>query len=425
MRSLNEVRSEKANSLISKALIISISLCAFSMFLVKGIGKGDRIFDFIGIGLILFFLLLHLIYSEQTTSIKKHFSGIIFLLLAGSFFSAISAQIFHNQPILITLYQQRCLYYYFFYFLIPFIFPGSLWLKNFIFYMAIISAIIYVFQYFAYPIKLTEAKMFIDRGTLRINLPGSPFRHLGFFLCIDTFFRTFKRKYAFGALLLLIVAILSGYRSILALYILITIIYLIINNQIKNKLVIIIMAAIIGIAGYFSFHKIINKMSESAQRESAQGDDYVRVQAGIYFLNEMKKNPAIAILGNGAPSEQSLYGKQVIIVPSLKGYFLSDVGIIGSYFKFGILFVFAASILILRIIFMKIPGKLNFIRLYAIMQLSVLFTTFPSFEEPSGILAFTMLLSLIDYNLSNKQINKKKETQSVTFNSEIKNDYWS
>jgi hypothetical protein len=392
------------DSLSNRLLLIFISLCSVWFFRLRGLGKGERVFELLGIALIIVFLFFYYLYDKNSLNVKRNF-GLIILFLSSILISSFSCYYFNNQSIPATLYQSKPEFYVLFYFLLHFLNLKPEWIKEFIFYFAMIAGLVYIMQYFAFPTKITEAKMFIDRGTLRINLPASAFRDLGFFMCIDMFYRTNKSKYAIGAMLLLSVAIISAFRSVIALYVGLAVIYLLINNKVKNKFMMIIMFVIVMISGFFVFQNIFIAMSKSSQKESSQGKDYVRLQAGNYYFSQITNRPVAGILGNGAPDPSTPYGARTDYYILKHAYYLSDIGLIGSFYKYGLLFVLVSFFILMRLLFIKVSTDLNFIKLFAVMQLLVFLTTFPIFEDESGIVIICLMFYLVDCDLTkNKEL---------------------
>jgi hypothetical protein len=394
---IQEQHQNTGESLSNRILFIFITICSLSLFMLKGLGKGERVIEVTGVVVILFFLILYAVYYKEKLPVKRKFSFIIILIFLCVLGSDISSLYFKNQPIKLTLFQQLDIYYLFLYFLLHFLNLKYSWIKDFIYYTAIICAVMYLLQYIAYPREITRAQMFIDRGTLRINLPGVAFRHLGYFLCITELFKKFNRKYAIGAFLLLVVTILSAFRSMLAMYVLLPAVYLLISKHVRNRFVIIFVSIIISVSGFMAFHGIIEEMNQLAVKESSEGKDYIRVRAGAFFLEDAQRNRLSLVFGNGVPSPYSDYGIRITAIMATYGFYLSDVGIVGTLYKFGGLFSVIMLGLLFRIVFIKGSSELNFIKLFIVMQVLLMFTTFPFFEQKSGIVILALILYIIEY----------------------------
>ena len=395
-----------SNSISNRLLLIILTICSLSFFFIKGLSKGVNLYYIGGVLIIIFFLFLYLVYYKNDIPIKRHFTSNVSILMLCTIMSSLSSQYFNNQPLSISFYQQVGIYFFLTYFLLSYLYPKPSFVRNLIYYIAIISAVIYILQFFAYPTKFLDLQLSRDRGTLRFNLPGTTFRQACYFMCLVDLFKGYNRKSAIGAVLLLIVAVLSGYRSIIALYILIPAIYLLVNKNVKNRVAIMLVAVVICISGFFAFQGIINEMNKSAEREGSQGADYIRVKAANYFFNESFKNRITFVTGNGVPSGYSSFGQRLIAISLANGYYLSDVGIIGTLYKYGLIFAIFILVILFRLIFTKSPPELNFIKLFIIMQLLLIFTTYPFYEDISGIILLVLFLYLMDchYSFKEKQL---------------------
>ena len=396
----------RGDYLSSKLLIIVITICAMSLFMFKFLGKGERALELAGIGITLFSLGLFSVYYTSAERIPRKFGIHIVLLFILMIVSAMSANYFHQQSFSLTFYEMKILYYYSFYFLIHYLAPRPSWIKDFVYWLAIIGAVLYLIQYFAYPTRITEAKMFIDRGTLRINLPGSSFRHLAYFLCVLELFRRYTWKYGLGALLLFVIAILSAYRSILAMYILLPAIYLLFNRQVKNRMLIILLGLGIMVSGFFAFQGIIFEMQESALKESRQGTENIRYRAAEYYMKDSKKNPLTFLIGNGMPSGHSQFGKRISKVSLYYGYYLSDIGIVGTVYRFGFIFALIAALILIRILTSRLPTDQSYLKMFTWMQVFLIVSTYPFYEDKTGIIILSIILYSIELE---KHLNPDKK----------------
>ena len=387
-----------SNSISNRLLIIIITIFSYSFFQIRGLSfsQGSNVLPLVNTLLIISFLFLYLVYFKNDVPIKRQFASSISILMLCTLLCVFASQYFNDQSMSSSLYQQVSIYFFLTYFLFSFLYPKPSFIKNLIYYMAIIGAILYILQFFAYPTKFLDLVISRDRGTLRFNLPGTFFRQAAYFMCLIDLFKGYNRKSAIGAVLLLIVAVLSGSRSILALYILLPAVYLLVNKNVKNRAAILLVAVIICISGFFAFQGIINEMNKSAARESSQGENYIRVRASNYFFNRSISNRYTFVLGNGSPSAYSSYGNKIISIGLANGYYLSDVGVVGTIFKFGLIFTLIIIFILFRLLFAKVPSELNFIKLFVIMQILLIFTMIPFFEEPSGIILLVLFLYLID-----------------------------
>ena len=392
--------------LYKKIIILSIILFSVGLYQLRGLGIFVRLMDVMTVLLIIVHLILFILYGRLDQKVKKHFAVPIILLLAGIVISSLGAEYINNQSWGVTLYQQRHMYAFLFYFLLFYLAPKPKWIIDLLFYFGIAGGLFFVIQYVLYPTLITDAKIFLDRGTIRMNLPGTYFVNIGFFLSVDRFFATKKMKYGAGALLLFLVALLSGFRSILALYVLLTTGYLLVSKQVKHKALIFSLYSVVVISGFFAFHGIIMEMKESAEREGSQGTSYIRVRAADYYLSMNDNNKIAYIIGNGEPSERSAYGRRISLISLRYGYYLSDIGVVGLFFKYGLLPSLIVFFIIFKVLFTKLDEKTVFIKLFFLFQLLVIFNSVTSFERLSGIIAVCLMLYLYDMSLFERSLKE-------------------
>ena len=226
--------------------------------------------------------------------------------------------------------------------------------------------------------------------------------YIAFFLSVDRFFTTYKKKYAFGVALFFIVSILLGFRSTIALYILISTVFLLISEQVKQKVLLFTLYATIVVSGFFAFQEIFLEMKESAAREGSQGTSYIRYRAAEHFLSLNNSDNLTYIIGNGEPSERSVYGRDLALISMMYGFYLSDIGIFGFYFKYGLISSLALLYVFFRVIFTKTEKGFTFLKLFFVFQLFQLPFSRTPFESLYSIVAICMLLYLFDVSLHKK-----------------------
>lgn len=382
--------------LYKRILIIAIALASLGFFHIRGLGIMIRLFDLLAVALIIVCLVLFASFEKPDIPIRKKFGIPLIILIFGVLLSVLPAYYINNQPIGISLYQQRYMYAFLFYFLLFYLSPKTDFIISLLYYLAIFAGIFFIIQYILYPTLITDAKVFTQRGTIRMNLPGTYLMHIGFFLSIDRFLSKLKIKYGLVALLLLTVAVLSGFRSTLAIYLLISVGILIFKKDVKNKVLMFTLYAIFLIAGFFSFQSIIVEMRTSAEKESVEGISNIRYRASDFFIKQSKRDNLTYYLGNGVPSERSAYGKKLSLISLRHGYYLSDIGIVGFYFKFGILSALMLLFILFKVILTKLPPPAHFIKYFFVFQLFIIFNTTLAFDSLPDIVMVCMLFYLVD-----------------------------
>jgi len=391
--------------LAKKIILFFIVLSSNSFFLFRYIPESTRdMLELVSLFLILLFVVANLLFSSSTTT-KKHFSREVHLFLLAVFFSMFVADYYHNQNIGITLLAQRFMYFYFFYFLLHTFKLHARDIEKIMVTMGVLYVVFFVIQYAIHPAILFEARIDVDRGTLRIFLPALGFMFFTYYKFLQEYLTTQKLMY--GALVFvffLVGGVLQGTRQTMATMTLLTLGFIFFNKQVKSRLLNITLAVFAGFAIFILFHDMFLEILAATQQETTTSQPNVRVRAVRFFLSDFMPADIAYILGNGQDSMNSTYGQRIHIYRFARGFFQSDIGIIGDYTKFGILFVIAQLSVMIRLIFGKLPSQTSFMRYLFISIALVMFSGRNLFGTSDGIVFVTMILYLVDF-YKNQQSN--------------------
>ncbi|MBK6346056.1 MAG: hypothetical protein IPN08_03785 [Bacteroidales bacterium] len=393
-----------------RLVIFFIVITSMELFNIIFLGKNlIKIAELAGIGVVLLVILLQSVYNRDE-GFKLHFKWEILLIFISLILSMLMAYSGHNQSFGITAVAQRFMYFYFFYFALHLIRISDLDLKQMFIYLAVVHTIFYMLQFAAYPTILFDIKVSDSRGTLRIFLAGLSYLILAYFYVLNNLFKDFS----IGKLALLFfffsVFILMGTRQIIISMFLLTIINVLLSKRVKSKFLILMLVVLATIPIIVMFQDIfLNLLSVSKEQSEDVGDD-TRVRAATFFLTELFPNDVAYFTGNGVSSANSGYGVMIQMYMDLYGFYQSDIGLIGDYCNFGVLFVLAVFILIIRVLLMKLDQSHMFIKYFYITVLLTLFTGGGPFARGDSIVTICMTLYLIDVFLHNK---KSDEEESV------------
>lgn len=169
-----------------------------------------------------------------------------------------------------------------------------------------------------------------------------------------------------------------------------------------------------AVAGDFIFALI-----ELSKDQEITSGDYIRAQEIEFFLFKYWPNPLCYLLGNGWEQDASPYGKE--IKEQIKwglGLYRSDVGLIGAFNKFGIIYVIMIIVLYIKVL---IPSKSIFIpkyiRMYFVLCVLTSFSGSNFFESPSFFVPFICLFYIID-KANVQRICHNTYSQQVEVNSD-------
>lgn len=349
------------------------------------------------IGLIVLILVIDL-FPDSSPRMKKYFKVEVSLFLIATFASMFVAKAHHYQDFGTTLLVQRFMYFYLFYFALHSLKLDADDIDGIILPLGLLYAGFYIFQYLAYPVRYFESRIDVDRGTVRVFLPGAGFLMLAYFKSLQEFLTHNRFKHLVFTLIIFAVGgILSGTRQSLASLTLITLAFVFFNRQVKSRLFIVFIGALAAAALVALFWDIFQEMIAVTEDQTGKPKPNVRLMAAKYFTGDFMPSTAAYLFGNGQDSMNSPFGQRVNLIKLIRGFYQSDVGIIGDYSKFGILFVIAQLSIMIRIIFGKLNPRISYIRYYFISLALVMFTGSNIFGRADGITFICIMLYLVDY----------------------------
>jgi hypothetical protein len=404
--------------MLRKVIVVFIILSSLSLFrlifipsmIIKGLELLVPIF-------MLFLLLLYRIY-DNSYRFKPKFRIEIILILCAVVLSMFGAYYFHRQSFAVTAMSQRYVYFFLFYPLLHALKPKLEDVAKIILYLSLFYAAMYLIQTAVYPLKLVDAPIFRDRGTLRVFMPGASYLFIAYLISLSILIRTYNLKYLLLCTLAIIIFALLGTRQLMGPVALVTILSVLLSRKVKSRALTIVLILIAMVPAYFLFMDIFGAMLEVSQKQVSNYNQDVRFKAAIFFLFEFFPNKLSYIIGNGVPSSNSAYGMQVNAFKDLFGYYQSDIGIIGDFTKFGIFLVIAQVSLYFRIIFMRLSSDFEFIKYYIIATAITMFLG-TAFGDAGNIVIICICLYLIDissyYNptsTENLSVHPEEETET-------------
>jgi hypothetical protein len=400
--------------MFKKILIIFIVLGGLGFF--EPVFFNRQIIGAIHLMLALIIISLIILYAVYDTSqkIKPLFSFEIFLLLTAVFLSMFGAYFFHDQPFKTTLLAQRAIYLFSFYFLLHQLKPEPRFILRLFIVFSVLWSGLYLLQWFAYPTPLFGSQMFKDRNTIRIFLPGVTFAVIAYFICLQMFLKTNHYKYLMLIFLLLLIFVILGTRQLLGPVLLISIYALVKSKRIHSKIVI----SLLGIASiiplYFIFQDIINAMIDITRVQTGAISENIRFKAVLFYFNRFTTNKLSFLIGNGSYGGHSSYSLMMDNYGKIFGYYLADIGIIGEFILYGIIFIIAELIILIRMSFSRYPEEFEFIRYIAYTMYFALFVSAGAFGNSEGIIMMCLLLYLVDLSKWMK-INQQKTSPAMNF----------
>ncbi|MBN1598297.1 MAG: hypothetical protein JW894_08380 [Bacteroidales bacterium] len=378
-------------------VIILLSIKLYTLFIPYGATKFAVL---LGEIIVLVFLAVHFVY-DHSKRISMGYKWEITLIFFSLILSTFAAEIFHNQGISKTLFAQYDFYFFLFYFLLHYLKPDPKKMLQMFLVLGYIYVLLYLIQYFLYPRIIVSSRVSAERGTIRIFIPGIQYMFTSYFILLGRFFQKKQIKYILALIPIIVIVFLLGTRQLLSVIMLLTLLNILFSKTVKSKVFMYILIASCIIPFYFAFEGIFNEILMTSQQQFAEGaTENIRYKAAYYYLFNFNSNPLWMLVGNGAPGINSDYGRQVMILQEEYGYYQSDIGIIGEFFKFGIIFVIAQFVLLYKMLITKLPEEFKFI-IYNV--LSIFFTMLVGaglHAATIGLLCFMMYFADISRHYS-------------------------
>jgi hypothetical protein len=412
--SIEDINPSSRTDFAKSTLIILVLAGSVYFFRVKFLSK-DLIYiaQFVVIGLMGAVILFQAIYWKYELY-RRYFNSPLFLIFLGVLLSMITAYAFHSQSFVISFWAQRFMYFYLFYFVLHIIQVPVQKLEKILFYAGVIYALLFIVQYLAFPKVLFTVRQGVERGTVRIFIPGMAFMHLAYFMGFTRliFFNSFK--YIPYLLLFMGIYILTGTRSTIAAPTIITILILIFSNKIRSKGVILLLILLLLGAAYYMFQDIIENLITLSVEQKETAEENIRVRATRFFLTDFFPNNFAYITGNGEGHQASPFGKEIFSYKILYGYYQSDIGLIGEYVKFGVFFLAGAFMILYKGIFQPVDIHHKYVR-YFFLLLLVSMPLSANFTSPDSIVVICIMAYILDYLKNNKKEKEKEKKPLVYF----------
>ena len=358
--------------------------------------------------------MLYIMIGLGNKSYSGAFKRIFIYLTVLSFTASISAYVYHNQPYYLSFYSARfALYFGLYSFLHQYKFDPDYVLKVIMFF-GLVWATIMVVQSFTFPKmlfaeKLLETYEYLERarGTIiRVNLKDVRFGVLALVVLVNRYSTSRALNLYSGFLLVFLISaiIRTGTRQIIfSCFVLSVLLYFNADRRKKSSRYAWFGLIVLPMSFALAYLVTINLGSLELLASSLKDDltsSNIRYLAGVFYLFEYwpSYSPYVAyILGNGIEHGQSEYGREIIDKHwQTLHFYREDVGIIGAYSKFGLLYVISYFTLFYRLIKMKSLPQNLYIRYFIIFLLITSLTGRNHLENPPVIVIVVCLAYILD-----------------------------
>lgn len=321
----------------------------------------------------------------------------LFLLLP--LVSVVPAAIFHDQPVPLSLLILRSNFFWLLYFVLHIfnvpakavvrlmLFIGCVWI-----FLTVVQQATYP-AYFFYTRSGEGDQEFFRAGVYRFMI--DPYQY-GLFVLLYGYYKFLSSKKA--AYLLLVGFALAGFYYFSTRQIAIGALFCICLTgflfQGKVRFYSVAACLLLGITVAFFGDQLIGEYVEMTVSQLDDKDD-VRLHASRFFLYDYWPHWTTVFTGNGMEHLTSAYGREMSALNEGKGYYRSDVGIIGALNTFGVFYVLNILWLNVKLLLTPLRAADRYLKLFFLFALLLLVIS-EQYAYPAAIPFFCFLLYLVD-----------------------------
>jgi hypothetical protein len=385
-------------------LIFAVGVRLFSFTLID-----DIYFDFLEVVIVIMLIWYNVIVNKK---INTPFTFYVKAIIALSLLSSIPAYFFHDQNFSLSLLTSRIIFFWLLYFTFHKMNISPKKMEKLLVVFGVLWSIIMIVQQFTYPYILfdvyhgvtyedgMERNVDIRGGIIRVWIAGVGFSYfLASYMWQKIYEKlSFKNLFLFSIVLAAILLMQS--RQVIFGLMLVFTADIILSFRINNFKTVRFTTIFIGLAVIFFAvaGDFIFALIELSKEQKVTSSDYIRGLEIEFFLFKYWPDPLCYIIGNGWEHDASPYG--VEIKEKIKwglGLYRSDIGMIGAFNKFGIIYIIVIIMFYIKVLIPKryfiVP---KYIRIFFVLCALTSFTGSNFFENPSYFLPFVCLLYIID-----------------------------
>jgi len=353
--------------MVKQLLVFFVFLASATFFKFTYLPKNLlMLLSFAALILMLLTVIFFIIY-DQKKRFKQNFNVEIILLLVSLLLAVFGAKWGHNQSFPLTLWAQYLMFFYICYFFLHAIRIRPKDLENMMIVMAVLFIFFFLVQYVLYPTMLFGARAQEARGTIRIFIPGSAFAGLMFFYFLQKILTEGELKYIPFCFAVIAIPILQGTRSSIVTLLFGAVIYILFSKRVRSKVLVIILIMTGGAMIFYLFQDIFMTLIEVTQEQTAQETDDIRVRSARFYLYDFYPTKLNYLIGNGQSHMMSPYGMRIWYYKTNYGFYQNDLGMIGEFTKYGVLFVISVFLILRKLFVIKVEPRYSYIKYWAVL----------------------------------------------------------
>ncbi|GAO31479.1 hypothetical protein [Geofilum rubicundum] len=367
-----------------------------------------KVFYWFMLAIIFAFSFKYFLYTSE----PYVFAASMRMLLLSMFISTLPALLFWGQSPVLTLRAMFPHLGFVLYFFLIATKPSFKSMVSLVWVLACLYVIVYLFSLTKAPDVIfgsfADRGIGDQRGLFRLFIPGRGFLFLSFFLAISNYVCTKRSIWLWISIGLFLIIVAHVIRQYIFFSFFIAGFVLIRKVSIWKKITFLLFGVVLSvyIYEYSSVIQALFSLTELQVSGGQQTED-IRVTAYSYFFTEFSPGLFSVIFGNGVPHEHSSYGYfYTQIVNDQMRLFMSDVGYAQIFAQFGLLGLVAVGVILFKSIFVKIPSKYLYLKLFLIFVfLSNVMSGY--FLSNHNIAAICIVLYMFEVSSQAQLISKK------------------
>ena len=288
------------------------------------------------------FAMYTLIRRSELKKFNIRLKWFVLGLIIIPFLGFIPAYILHEQNIILSFIgaSKNIGYVFFFYLLLiqieekkivkTFCILGFCWV-----FIELIQQFTYPHYWFASRYETYEKSIEVRNGIYRYSVAGVEFGLILLFYCFERFMLLRNIKYLVGIIAGLVGVYLTTTRQVIAMSIICLFVGMFLMKKIKFWSFVFFCA--VSLIVYMNVDTLFGefiKMTEDVD------EDYIRFHAYRFYGITYNDGDSLAfLLGNGSPYPPSSFYKEISKYEEVFGLFIADIGIVGMYSQYGIIYV--------------------------------------------------------------------------------------
>jgi len=359
-------------------------------------------------GLMLLLIILRLVYQPEKL-IKMNFAGPIVILIFAVLPSYLIAQVSHNQAFLTSAFANRIIWFYLLYFFVHVYHISVKYVIRVILFTGLLAVGLYYVQFFLYPKVVLNIVIMESRGTIRLFVAGMLCTQVAYFYFLNRYFENNRLSDLLLSLISLSIFVLQGTRQMLFAIMLLTLVNLFFSKRVRGRFLKIGIITLASLAVFLIFRDIFIELTRVTTSQASDLGGGVRLKAARFFLTSFQDNGWSYIFGNSNSGSGSIYNQKMELYAYKYGFYITDIGILGDYIKYGLAFVFAGLYMLAKAGLIKVSSRYRYLKYYIVMQYFTLVTA----EGILGGVDIVLVLILYIFDVDRAQQTQVENTKEL------------